>query len=217
MTLQVYSPQPSRFRLRMVYSVSSLWVSKAPAWSSRFDSSHSNRSTRDGWALSTLQVITTGLPRPWRISMKTGSTVGGSEQTDRSFQLTFNQDRKVCQEYYHENREWWDGGGVDIYTRPVLFKFGLSYVWSPLRLIIEKRYLQDKNSYRNNKKYQVWDLCTLSASSKQSAMQKFQKQNTRLKPFWGGWRYAWKDRFCGKTNPSVKGWWGAKKAFITGN
>lgn len=80
MTLQVYSPQPSRFRLRMVYSVSSRWVSKAPAWSSRLERSHSKRNTREGWARSTLQVITTGLPRPWRISMKTGSTVGGSEQ-----------------------------------------------------------------------------------------------------------------------------------------
>lgn len=80
MTLQVYSPQPSRFRLRMVYSVSSRWASKAPAWSSRLERSHSKRNTREGWARSTLQVITTGLPRPWRISMKTGSTVGGSEQ-----------------------------------------------------------------------------------------------------------------------------------------
>ena len=79
MTLQVYSPQPSRFKERMVYSVSSFWASKAPAWSSRLESSHSNRSTREGWARSTLQVITTGLPRPWRISMWTGSTVGGSE------------------------------------------------------------------------------------------------------------------------------------------
>lgn len=69
MTLQVYSPQPSRFRLRMVYSVSSRWASKAPAWSSLLDRSHSKRSTREGWARSTLQVITTGLPKPWRFSV----------------------------------------------------------------------------------------------------------------------------------------------------
>lgn len=69
MTLQVYSPQPSRFRLRMVYSVSSRWASKGPAFSSLLDSSHSKRSTREGWALSTRHVITTGRPRPWRISM----------------------------------------------------------------------------------------------------------------------------------------------------
>lgn len=97
MTLQVYSPQPSRFRLRMVYSVSSLWSAKAPAWSSRFDSSHSKRNTREGWARSTLQVITTGLPRPWRISMYTGSTVGGSEWETkrlRQAQMTFESEAK---------------------------------------------------------------------------------------------------------------------------
>ncbi|TNN37465.1 hypothetical protein EYF80_052371 [Liparis tanakae] len=83
MTLQVYSPQPSRFRLRMVYSVSSRWASKAPACSSRLERSHSKRSTRDGWARSTRQVITTGRPRPCRVSVDTGSTVGGSGRQRR--------------------------------------------------------------------------------------------------------------------------------------
>lgn len=101
MTLQVYSPRPSRFRLRTVYSVSSRWASKAPACSSRLDSSHSKRSTREGWARSTRQLMTTGLPRPWRISRKTGSTVGGSERDTE----TFHQDARGSENKEDRERE----------------------------------------------------------------------------------------------------------------